>query len=174
MRPKYILTRNKTIWRLILSFFSSFICFITIPKLYALWNWDGISFSIPYHILPLWICMRSVFCSPNLQKFHQDGNANDADTSNGHKNKSSLLGMYSMSNATNRIYFLWQKRTFFHLKYSITQTKKFSTASLKISVGQLRTMTMPTYVFHLDEKKCKKKSTERRKSKKNEHIEWKR
>lgn len=106
--------------------------------------------------------MCSLFCSPNLQKFHQDGNANDADTSNGHKNKSSLLGMYSMSNATNRIYFLWQKRTFFfHLKYSITQTKKFSTASLKISVGQLRTMTMPTYVFHLDEEKMQKKNQPR-------------
>lgn len=64
-----------------------------------------------------------------------------------------------------------KKNFFFHLKYSITQTKKFSTASLKISVGQLRTMTMPTYVFHLDEKKCKKNQPREEKVKKEEHIE---
>lgn len=129
------------------------------------------AFHFPYHIISFlfeYVCVRC-FVVRTCKKFHhQDGNANDADTSNGHKNKSSLLRMYSMSNATNRIYFLWQKRTFFfHLKYSITQRKKFSTALLKISVGQLRTMTMPTYVFHLDEEKMqKKKSTKRRKSKK--------
>lgn len=131
MRPKYILTRSKIICHLCFFPFVSFsppslawLSFIIIPNLTYKWNsWDFLP--------PL---------EPFEWTWRHNATQSNGDTHNEHKKKSSLWNVFHEQRLL--IGFAFYDSATFFFKYSIN-----SPLHRWKSVGQLRTMTMPTYVF---------------------------